>query len=69
MGVAAPPPPSQSVAIALSQPKHPEGGSSKDLILQLSKPWFPHLGFESRSVQAGGNRQKLGWDTLSMRSQ
>lgn len=50
----------QSVAIALSQPKHPEGGSPRDLILQLSKPWFPHLGFEPRSVQAGGSRYEAG---------
>lgn len=46
----------ESVVIALSQRKYPEGGSPKDLILQLSKPWFPHLCFGPRFVQAGGTR-------------
>lgn len=47
-------------------PKHPHGVSPTDLIFELSKPWFPHLGFEPKLFRLVGSDTKLTWDTLTV---
>lgn len=52
--------PQPSMAIALSHSKHPHGDSPTDLIFELSKPWFLHLGLEPRLFRLVGSRHKPG---------